>query len=123
MITHVDNEHIWIGIDNGILFFTYKNGIVIDLPVAIGTVGQRLSVQNGKYYPIICDVNGVRYIDRSARIYLSKQGSLLVKALALVSDSRSTTAITQFYLSFNAGSIPVRMFKDKDAALWFLRSV
>lgn len=122
MMAHIDNRYFWIGIDNGILFFTYKNGIVIDLPAAIGTVGQRLSVQNGKKYPILCDVSGVGYIERSARIYLSQQGLLLVKALALVSDSRSTTAITQFYMSFNTGTVPVRMFTDKDAAVRFLRS-
>jgi|SRR5690554_4382287 len=123
MVVHIDNRHFWVGIDSGILYFTYKNGVIIDLPLAIKSVSYRLSVQNGKNFPVLCDVSGVRYIGRSARIYLSVQGSQLIKALAFISRSRSTSGITQFYLSFNSSSIPTRIFKGKDVALRFLRSI
>lgn len=122
MIVHIDNEHIRIGTDNGILFFTYKNGISIDLPTAIVMVAHRLFVQNGKSLPVLCNVTGVQKITRLARIYLSKQGTVLVERLALVSTSERSTAIAKFYLAANARSERTRFFRDENTALQFLRS-
>lgn len=122
MIIHFDNEYMSVGIEDEILYFTYKNGITIDLPIAIGTVAQRLSVQDGKSFPVLCNVGGVREISRLARIYLSKRGTVLVERIALVSTSKLSTTITEFYLLVNARSVRARLFSDENAALQFLRS-
>lgn len=122
MTIHVDNGYIWIGIDNDILFFTYKNGTIIDLPTAIETVGQRLMVQDGKSFPVLCNVSGVQEISRSARIYLSKQGSVLVEKMAMVSSSHLSVAIANFYLTINTRSVRTRFFNNEDDALQFLKS-
>ena len=91
--------------------------------MAIHTVSCRLLIQNGKLFPVLCDVSGVRYLHRSAHTYLSRHGLLLVKALALVSSSRLATGITSFYMTTNAHAVPVRKFKSKDTALQFLGSL
>lgn len=122
MIIHFDNEYMSVGIEDEILFFTYKNGITIDLPIAIGTVAQRLSVQDGKSFPVLCNVEGVRKISRLARIYLSKRGTVLVERIALVSTSKLSTTIAKFYLLVNSRSVRARLFSDENAALQFLRS-
>ena len=105
MIAHIDNEHIRIGIDDGILFFTYKNGIVIDLPTAITSVTHLLLVQNGKQFPVLCDISGVGRINRSARIYLSREGTVLVDSLALVVSSKLSTTMAKFYLDAYVHSV------------------
>ena len=122
MTIHVDNGYIQIGIDNDILFFTYKNGTIIDLPTAIETVGQRLMVQDGKAFPVLCHLGGVKKISRLARIYLSRKGTVLVERIALLSTSKLPTAIAKFYLSTNVCSERVRFFYDENVARQFLRS-
>lgn len=122
MIIHVDNEHIRIGIDNGILIFTYKDGIIIDLPTAMLIVSHRLMVQDGKAFPVLCHLGGVKKISRLARIYLSRKGTVLVERIALLSTSKLPTAIAKFYLSTNVCSERVRFFYDENVARQFLRS-
>lgn len=118
----VESEYGQFWIENGILFFVYKKGIVIDRSVAIKIVEDRLRLQQGKTFLNFSDIRGVKSIDKAARNYLAVEGSLFIKATALLVDSPLVDALSEFYLKASKPVIPTRVFTDKEAALEFLET-
>ena len=118
----VESEYAQFWIENEILFFVYKKGIVIDRSVAIKIVEDRLLLQQGKAFSNFSDIRGVKSIDKAARNYLAVEGSVLIKATALLVDSPLADALSKFYLKASKPTIPTRVFTDEAAALAFLET-
>ncbi len=120
MKNHVENEYAKFWIEKGILYFVYKNGISIDLSVATKVVEDRLLLQQGKAYLIFCDMRGVKSINKSARDYLAIEGSVLIKAVALLVNNPLTNTISGFYIKTSNPTITTQVFTEEEDALKFL---
>lgn len=98
MNEYIENEYAKFWIEKDILHFIYKDGISIDQAVAIKVVKDRLLLQQGKPFLTLCDMRGVKSINKSARNYLALEGSTLLKVVALLVNNPLTFAISGFYI-------------------------
>lgn len=117
---NIENDFASFWIKNGILFFVYKNDVDIHLSAAVQIVSDRLKLQKGKTYPVLCDTRGVKSIDMDARRYFAAEGSVFIKAVALVSDTPLSRIISETYIKGNTPPIPTGIFNEDSEALEFL---
>lgn len=120
MSFYSENEYASYHIQDAILHITYKKGIVINLPVAIRIVEDRLALQAGLSFHILCDIREVRLIDKAARDYLAVEGSVLVNSVAYLVEPTVSKAISEFYIHISNPPVPSKIFTDMDAAREFL---
>ena len=118
-----ENEYATYHIQEDILHIVYKPGVSIDLAVAIRTVEDRLALQEGLSFKIICDIRGVCQINKAARDYLAKEGSVLVTAVAYLIEPTVTRAISDFYIHISNPPIPSKSFTDMETAESFLKGI
>lgn len=116
-----ENQNARFWIEKGILFFEYKPNTTIDLQVAMHVVADRIAFQNERPLPIFCDTRGIAAIDKAARDYLAKSGSLLAKAVALIGSENVSMTMSTFYIEINKPSVPTRIFTIEQEALDYLR--
>jgi hypothetical protein len=119
---YYENEYAQFWIKDGILFFEYRPDVVIDLTIAHRIVADRIQMQNEKSYPVLCDIRGVLDSDKAARDYLAQSGSVLAKAVSIVTNQSVSLIMTSFYLKICKPSVPTTIFTDESLALAFLET-
>ncbi|MEL7146626.1 MAG: hypothetical protein AAFO69_09685 [Bacteroidota bacterium] len=117
----IENEFATFHFDNDVLHFTYKPNINLTLSAAKKIVEERLKLQKGVAFPVICYMNKVSGSEKPARDYLANEGSELVKAVAVVVKSPALKIATDFYLMVNRPLVPTKVFRNKEDALAFLK--
>lgn len=120
IMNQIENDFAGFHIENGVLYFIYKKDTELDLEAAKKVVEDRISLQRGTPYPVICDIRGLKNVDKTARDYLAREGSTLVKAVALIMDSPAYQFMANFYLKVSKPSVPTRMFSKMEEALAFV---
>ena len=118
----IENDFAEFHLKNGIMFFTYKKDSYLDLEAAMRVVNDRVSIQNGKSYPVLCNITGLKGISKDGRDFLAKEGSELVKAVALIGASPGLRVMTNFYLYVNKPIVPTKVFPSKSEALKYLEN-
>lgn len=116
----IENSFAKFYIKGDYLYFIYKPDISIDLAAAEQIVSDRLKVQNGKPYKVICYIQGIREMKKEARDYLAKEGSKDVIAVGLIADSTAQKLMTNFYLAVSRPTVPTKMFSTEEEAKTFL---
>lgn len=116
----IENEFASFFIENGVLHFIYKPNTELNFESAKRVVEDRKRVQKGKSYPVLCDIRGLKDVDKIARDYLAKEGSDLVTAVALVVDSPAYEFMANFYLKVSKPDVPTKMFSSFSEALAFI---
>jgi hypothetical protein len=115
-----ENEYAEYCIDNGVVRFIYKQNIAIQLAGAMEIVSDRLQLQNGKAYPILCDIRGIKDINKDARSYLATEGSTLTKAVAFISDNPLSHILTDVYIMANMPPTPTKVVSNELEGMEFL---
>ncbi|WP_335965429.1 hypothetical protein [Galbibacter sp. PAP.153] len=115
----VETELATMWLEDEILFFIWKEGISIDLSGAKKTVARRMLLQQGKPYRILCNINGVRHIEKEAWHFLSGEGAELVEELVLVAVTPLEEVFSK-YISTRMRSAPIQMFPDMETARRYL---
>lgn len=80
----------------------------------------RLSIQNHKNYPVLCDLRQIIQAENFAMDYLAKEGSIQTTAVALLVNYPHSKVTAQFYLTTSLPKVPSQIFEDKLKALVFL---
>lgn len=122
MYKSYENSFATYLISDGLLFVTYKKDHEIDLKAAQIIVKDRMTLQEGKEMPVLCDIRSVRSINKVARDFLAVEGSLWIKAIAFLIEPPITEAISSFYLQTQTSYVPSQSFTELNEALTFLRS-
>jgi hypothetical protein len=122
MEDYFENEFALFWISGNILFFEYKPGVVINFAAAQRIVADRIQMQRGKAYPVLCDVGGIADSDKAGRDYLAQYGSVLTKAVSIVAQQTISIVMISFYLKISKPQVPTKVFRDKPAALEFLKA-
>lgn len=122
MEDYFENEFALFWISGNILFFEYKPGVVINFAAAQRIVADRIQMQKGKPYPVLCDVGGIADSDKAGRDYLAQYGSVLTKAVSIVAQQTISIVMISFYLKISKPQVPTKVFRDKPAALEFLKA-
>lgn len=120
MLDHFENDYAEYRFLDHILNITYRHGVSINLNVAVQIVKDRLILQEGQSFPVLCDVRGIKEINKSARDYLAVEGSILIKAVAFIIESPVSEMLSKFYLKTSKPPIPTQAFEHIDNALRFL---
>ena len=120
MFKSEDFMHFWI--DDDILHVVYKPNTVIDLKAAESIVKDRLRLQNGKPYPILCDLRQLKTVTKPARDYLAIQGSNMALAVALIIEKSYSGKLSKVFMSTSQPSVPTHEFTEISEALDFLNS-
>jgi len=120
MLPYVENDYAEYHCLDRILYITYKDGVNIDLKAAVQIVKDRLLLHEGQSLPVLCDIRGVKEINKSARDYLAMEGSVLIKAVAFIIKPPVSEMLSKFYLKTSKPPIPTASFEDIEEALVFL---
>lgn len=114
--TLLDNEKVLISLEAGILSVTGKEHMV-DINVVQSIVDYRLSVSEGKEYPLLINVIPVKNITKEARDFLaSKKGCEGVIAAGILIDSVIGSMIGNFFISVNRPLVPTKIFTGEEEA-------
>lgn len=119
----IENDYASLWIENNLLFFIYKEHVDIDLKAAIKIVEDRLKIQNGLSYPILCDIRGIRNINIEARDYLASEGSLYSTAVALISNTPLSDILSAMYVANSSPKVPTKVFTNYDEGLQYLKKI
>tara|TARA_R110002050_G_scaffold24083_3_gene64252 strand:+ start:5727 stop:6107 length:381 start_codon:yes stop_codon:yes gene_type:complete len=122
MPNHLTNNYADYLLENGIVYVTYKKGVHINVEAAMQIVKDRLQIQNGESYPVLCDARQIDYADKPARDYLAIEGSILINALAYVVNKPYMEMVTEFYVQTTKPVVVLqKTFLEISEALSFLK--
>lgn len=116
---YFENDFAIYEIMEGVLHIAYKS-VVLKLEEVVLIVAHRLDLQEGQSMPILCDIRAIRKIDKAARVYLSIEGSVFIKALAFIDDLPVSKSLSSYYLYINGSGVPTKTFGNEKSALQFL---
>lgn len=119
MKKRVENDMASMWLESEILFFSWKKEVDLTLSIAQRIVGDRLQLQQGKDYPVLCNLNGLRSVEKDAWCYLVREGSEFIKAIALVYSTPLEYALSQYFMK-GMSSIPTQVFGEQSQAKEFL---
>lgn len=118
----VDQTHIF-EIRNGILYYTFKRGLIINTPLAKELIYSRRSFTQKSRYPALIDFNGIVNIEKDARKLINKTSiSDGLSATALVVNTFIEEFVANLLLREENRSIPTKIFHNKNDAEAWLRS-
>lgn len=120
MLNNIENNYASYRFVDDIVCIRYHIGITIDRKAAFKIVEDRLTLQEGESFPVLCDIRGVKDINKSARDYLAIEGSLFIKAVAFIIENPLSGIMTKFYLRASKPPIPTKAFLTIEEAKEFL---
>lgn len=115
-----ENDYCSYKFQDGILYITYHDNVTINFTAAVQIVEDRLILQEGQAYPILCDIRGIKEINKSARTYFAMEGSLFITAVAVIVEPPVTEMLSEFYIRTSNPPIPMKSFSSVPLALVFL---
>ncbi|MCR6640988.1 MAG: hypothetical protein NVV82_18845 [Sporocytophaga sp.] len=110
-----ENDLIKLWIEDGILWAEYKE-IILNTEEAKKIVSDRILFQNGTVYPAIADIRKIKYINKGANEYLSKEGNILVHCVAVIVESHVSEILGNFYLKLSKPPLPTKLFRSAEKA-------
>ncbi|WP_298535854.1 hypothetical protein [uncultured Algibacter sp.] len=122
MRNYFENDYTSYRFHDDILHIVYHQGTCIDLKAAAEIVKDRLSLHQGRRLPILCDIRGIKEINKSARTYLAREGSTLIMAVAVIIEPPVSEMMSEFYIRTSNPTIPTKSFERMDEALAFLQT-
>tara|TARA_R110002049_G_scaffold298487_1_gene488238 strand:+ start:529 stop:912 length:384 start_codon:yes stop_codon:yes gene_type:complete len=121
MRNYFENDYTSYRFHDGILHIIYHEGVSIDLNAAHHIVKDRLLLHEGRRLPVLCDIRGIKDINKSARAYLAMEGSTLIKAVAVIVEPPVSEMLSEFYIRTSNPPIPTQSFEHMENALVFLQ--
>lgn len=123
MLDFYKNDYATYRLEEDILIIIYHEGVYVDLKAAVQVVKDRLLIQQGEHLAVLCDIRGIKEINKSARNYLALEGSVLIKAVAIIVEPPVSEILSTFYLRTNKPPIPNKAFHSLEEAKLFLRKL
>lgn len=119
-----ENEFVIYSLIEGILFATFRKGVVIDLEAARKILEIRLLMTGTSEYPALVESSGVKSFTKEARDFLSSNaGREGIKATAILASGYMASTIANFFLKVTVGKpiVPTKIFSDREKALEWLK--
>jgi hypothetical protein len=120
MRSYFENDYTSYRFHDGILHIIYHQGVSIDLKAAMQIVKDRLYLHEGKSLPILCDIRGIKEINKAARAYVAIEGSTLIKAVAVIVEPPVSKMLSEFYIRTSNPPVPTQSFEHIEDALMYL---
>jgi len=123
MLDFYENDFATYKLEDDVLVIIYRDGVVVDLKAAVQVVEDRLMLQQGERLAVLVDIRGIKEINKSARDYLALEGSVLIKAVAIIVEPPVSEMLSTFYLRTSKPPIPNESFNSIEEAKLFLESL
>src|SRR5690606_1155130 len=107
---------------DNILLVKFKENRVINLIMAKEIVMERTNLQLNRILPVLCDARKVKYVDKAARDYFANEGSLFIKALAILVQPPMTNILALHYTEIYKTGAPTKVFAKKSEAMAYLKN-
>lgn len=120
MRNYFENDYTSYRFLDGVLHIIYHQGVCIDLNAAVQIVKDRLFLHEGRSLPVLCDIRGIKEINKPARAYLAIEGSTLIKAVAVIVEPPVSEMLSKFYIRTSNPPVPTQSFETIEDALMFL---
>ncbi len=119
----VENQHVQLWIEDGIVHGIYKKNCIITLEAAKEIVALRLQLQAGKLYPgLAYMLEGNSVYTPEARKYLATEGYAGATKVALVTTSLMKAVIANIFIAIDKPLKPTKLFASKEKALQWLKN-
>lgn len=119
----VSNQYINFTINDGILYGTFNEKVVIDLRAAQTIFNDRISNYGEFKYPTLVDSRGVTSFTKEARDFLSSEEARRgIKATAILVSGYLSSTIANFFLkvTIKEPQVPTKIFSDRQKAIIWL---
>lgn len=116
------NEFVTYRIQSNLLFIDFKVDVYLDLGAAQRIVADRLLIQGGRDFYIVCDVTGVWNASKAALDHLAGVGSEQIKAVAFISTSTLASSKLTLYLNNFLQPVETKIFCTRSQAVDYLTS-
>ncbi len=117
----IETPYIVMSLQEGILYFTYKEIDNMDLDLAKTCVKDRLDFTKDKSYPCLVDFVKLKKTSKEARDYFALEGNKGITANAILVNSSAYKMMANFYIMVNKPQNPTKLFTDKNLALDWLK--
>ena len=115
-----ENDFASYRIHHGVLHIIYSQDTCIDLDAAVQIVRDRLFLHEGRPLAVLCDIRGIKEVNKQARAYLAMEGSTLVKAVAVIVAPPVSEMLSDFYIRTSNPPVPTQTFDTMEDAMAFL---
>jgi hypothetical protein len=119
-----ETEYGFIALNDGIFYYVYNPGLVIDLQIARETVKHRKQLCGDQKVLGVAWAWGIKKVTPKARAYLNKSTEAAegIKAVALVIDMKSWQLIAaRFYIKWFPPDYEMFIFNDPVNAVKWLK--
>lgn len=118
----LENDFATYRIQSRLVFLDFKTDVYLDLVAAQRVVADRLLIQEGRDYYVICDVTGVWSATIAALNHLSGVGSEQIKAVAFITTSTLANSKLNLYLNNFIQPVESKIFCNQPQAVKYLSS-
>jgi hypothetical protein len=114
--------YISMWIEGNIMYCMYAADLHVSLEIAKSCVERRIFFSNGKSYPLMIDMKGIKSTTWASRQYLATMGSTLVKAGALITGSQFNRVLGNLFLTIDRPRVPTKLFTNEGKAREWLQA-
>jgi hypothetical protein len=119
----IEHEKAILEYENEIVYFTYKNGVYLDLETATSLKHHYLDFIENEKELLLADTRNLTGISKEAREFLGgEMGIKGIKSAAIMTNSPLSKTIANFFLLINKPKVPTKMFTNKKEAVKWLKS-
>lgn len=116
------NEYTEMWIQDGILFSRYTENLKVNLEIAKICVKERLTLCEGKTYPMLVYGANLKQLDREAGKFLRTGDSIKgLSAGAFLADNQFDYLVLSFFVMIFSVHPPSKLFKDEAKAIEWLQ--
>lgn len=122
IIKGYEDHEIKLEIIDGIMWGTFKDGVIITKEMSSKIIRERIKFSNGKSYPVMADCTGVKYWTMSSRNHdMKKQAYDLIDFTAVLVSSVIVPILWKYTSLLFPPPVPCKVFSSKEEALkWMM---
>lgn len=115
----VETEYMKLWKEQGVIYCIFTPDLDMNIEVAKYCVAERIAFSNGRSYPCLINMQGIKSFTKEARDYMAVEGSACIKAGALVVNTPLSRMLGNMFLAINKPAVPTKLFTDeKQAEEW-----
>lgn len=120
-VIELSSGKMWLD-EDGIVCIEMLPNAEVTLADAQEAADARFKLAGGRRRPLFVDIRKTKSVTREARAqYARESAQRSVSALALYVDSKISTIMGNFFISYNKPPYPARLFVSKEEAIKWLK--
>jgi len=120
----VEDDSVKIWIEKNIIYFEYKENIIVNLEIQKKNIEDRVRLSKGIPRYVLSDCRYVKYWTKEAKEYsMTEESQRLIKAIAIILKSSVQCILWNWAVMFFRPKFPTKVFSGKEGALAWLTKI